>query len=205
MAYIAQTAFEVKNSNIRHEDMQNIPGVFGAVADSVFTPADCSAGFLCKQNALTVSEGYESFNILNGNTWQFVAAADGIATGKPGDATGIYAFNCYNVSSAVDVLGNVYHVGTANTLGLGLPAGERGDFTELRVGEMYKWGKGNFSTAPDEGLIYATISNGMLVATDTAPTDGSIYFEILREDGFTRGSRYAFDGYVLRCLRSVAA
>lgn len=205
MAYIAQTAFEVKNSNIRHEDMQNIPGVFGSVSDNVFTAADCSAGFLCKQSALTKSEGYESFGILNGNTWQFVAAADGIATGKPGDATGIYAFNCYNVSSAVDVAGNVYHVGTANTLGLGLPAGERGDFTELRVGEKYKFGKGNFSTAPDDGLIYATIANGLLVADDEAPTDGSIYFEILYEEGFNRGARYAFDGYVLRCLRSTAA
>lgn len=205
MASIAKTAFEVKNSNIRHNDMQNIPGYFGSGTGTDFAPDVCPSGFLCNQSELTASEGYESYGILNGNTWRFIAAAGGSATGKPGDHTGIYAFNSYSVNQVQDVRGNVYHVGTAYTLGLELPAGERGDFTEILIGEMYKFGEGNFSTAPGEDSKFATIANGLLVAAAEAPTDGSVYFEILREEGFTRGAHYGFDGYVLRAARSVAA
>ena len=48
--------------------------------------------------------------------------------------------------------------------------------------------------------------NGLLVATDTLPTSGEVYFEILREKPFTTGNRYAgFDGYVCAAKRSIAA
>ena len=121
-------------------------------------------------------------------------------TGKPGDHTGISACNTHNVQQVVDQLGNVYNVGK-NVLGLGLPAGERGVFTELIVGERYKFGKGNFSSIT-AGHGYATISSGKWASASSAPvTAGNVYAVIEREEGFERGTRYAFDGYVLRICR----
>lgn len=203
MAYTANTAFEVKNSNIRFNDIQNVPGYFGAVADGVFTAADCSAGTLCASAGLAPSEGYESVSpaILNGNTHQFILQANGKAAGYTGDHTGIYACNTHDIQQLTAPDGNVYNVG-ANTLGLGLPAGNRCAFTELIVGERYKFGSGNFSTLPAEGQTYATISNGFWVGAAAAPAAGNVYAVIERQEGFEKGVRYAFDGYVLRVFRA---
>ena len=60
MAYTAKTAFEVKNSNIRFNDIQNVPGYFGAMDDSDYVVADCDAGELVVSNALAPCEGYET-------------------------------------------------------------------------------------------------------------------------------------------------
>lgn len=205
MAIIEKTAFEVKNSNIRFNDIQNVPGYFGTVSQGTFTPADCSAGMVCTSSALAPCEGYEDFNILNGNTHQFVAAVSGSVTGNPGDHTGLYVCNTHDVEKMKDSQGNVYNVG-ANTLGLGLPAGERCAFTELIVGEKYKWGEGNFSTLPTEGQGFATLANGLWVGASAAPTDGSVYAEILpvaaSQSGFMKGLRYAFNGYWLKICRA---
>lgn len=206
MASIANTAFEVSVSNWTRNETQNVPGYFGSGTGTEFAGDICPAGFLVVRSELTESEGYESFGVLNGNTWRFVAAPDGIVDGRPGDHTGIYAFNSYNVNSVAQG-GNVWKVG-ANTLGLELPADVRGDFTELIVGEQYTFGAGNFSTLPSDltTTIYATIGNGLLVAGSTAPTDGGIYLKIYRQKPFTVGTRYAgFDGYVCEVLRSIAA
>lgn len=208
MASIANTAFEVSVSNITRNNIQNIPGYFGAVAEGVFTGAICPSGFLCVKSALAPSEGYTAQGILNGNTWQMVTAANGnSADGFAGDHTGLYAFNSYDVRQVQGNDGNVYKLG-ANFLGLELPAGVRGDFTEVVVGEQYTFGEGNFSTLPaDDDEIYATISNGLLVASDTKPTGGTgVYFEILRTKGFTVGARSAgFNGYVCVCKRTAQA
>lgn len=211
MASIAKTAFEVSNSNITRNNIQNVPGYFGSGTGTSFVPDICPSGFLCTRSELAANEGYEGkgakgADILNGNTWRFIAAAAGAADGRTGDATGIYAFNSYNAQQGT-IGGNTYYAG-ANTLGLELPAGERGDFTELMVGEKYKWGPGNFSTAPtDADFKYATIVNGMLVASKTQPADGSgVYLKILYSRAFTKGSRYAgFDGYVCEVCRAAAA
>lgn len=206
MASIANTAFEVSVSNSTRNETQNVPGYFGSGTGDEFAPDICPAGFLVTRSELTESEGYEQYSVLNGNTWRFVAATAGTVEGRPGDHTGIYAFNCYDVNSVAQG-GNVWKVG-ANTLGLELPAGVRGDFTELIVGEQYTWGAGNFSTLPTdlETTIYATIANGLLVASSTAPTDGSVYLRIYRQKNFTTGTRNAgFDGYVCEVMRSVAA
>jgi hypothetical protein len=209
MAIIEKTAFEVKNSNIRFNDIQNVPGYFGTVSQGTFTPADCSAGMVCKSAALAPCEGYEDFDILNGNTHQFVAAADGSADGYTGDHTGLYVCNTHDIEKMKDSQGNVYSGVAANTLGLGLPAGERCAFTELIVGEKYKWGEGNFSTLPTEGQGFATLANGLWVGASAAPTDGSVYAEILpvaaSQSGFIKGLRYAFGGYWMKICRSVAA
>lgn len=208
MASIANTAFEVSNSNVTRNEMQTIAGKFGSVSGTTFTSEICPAGFLCVQGALLPNEGYEgkgpsNANILNGNTWQFLTAETGNVDGFTGDHTGIYAFDCYDVQKLAHN-GNAWMVG-ANTLGLELPAGERGDFTEIIIGEQYTFGKGNFATLPtDATYIYATIDDGLLVASASKPAGGTgVYFEIMRTKPFTVGARYAgFDGYVCRAKRT---
>lgn len=218
MAYIKNTAFEVYVTNSKRNDTQNITGKFGSFAGETFTPADCSAGFLCTQNSLLPNSGYESaqsFNstsgnfeaatgVKNGNSWYMVAAASGKAIGLTGDHTGIYACNTYNVNrlGSGDMIINF----AGKTLGLGIPADERGDFTELIVGEQYNFGAGNFTTVPTASLLYCTIENGLLVAQAAAPTDDSVYFQVMKLDGrFTEGAYDASAKYTLRCLRSAAA
>lgn len=205
MAHIAQTMFEVSVSNITRNGTQNIPAYFGSVEGSTFTSEICPAGFLTVKHALTDSEGYTG--IKNGNTWQMVKATNGLSGGMYGDHTGIYAFNSYGFPSATDALGNVYHVG-ASTFGLELPVGERGDFTELIVGEQYTFGKGNFSTLPtDLTYKYITIANGLLVASTSAPDAGTgVYLELLRTKPLTIGARDAgFSGYVCVVKRTAEA
>lgn len=205
MASIANTAFEVSVSNITRNNIQNVPGYFGSGTGTSFVPDICPAGFLCTRSELAENEGYGA-GVLNGNTWRFIAAAAGTSGDRLGDHTGIYAFNSYNAQQGT-IGGNTYYAG-ANTLGLELPAGERGDFTELIVGEQYTWGVGDFSTAPtDADFKYATIVNGLLVASKTAPAEGSgVYLKILRSKPFTKGARYAgFDGYVCEVCRAAAA
>lgn len=208
MASIANTAFEVSVSNITRNETQNIPGYFGSGTGESFVADICPSGFVCVRSELTLSEGYEAQNILNGNTWRMIAATSGIVEGRPGDHTGLYAFNSYDTAMAYqNINGNQWRIG-ANTLGLELPAGVRGDFTELIVGEQYTFGAGNFSTAPTDltSTIYATIVNGLLVAGSSAPTDGSVYLKIYRQKNFTVGTRNApFVGYVCEVMRSVSA
>lgn len=200
---MANYMFEVTVSNSVRNQTQNVPGKFGTGTGGSFNPLVCQAGTLCVQNGLIPSEGYEAFNILNGNTWYFNAAASGKVVGQPGDHTGIYAFNNYDVNKAVSG-DNQWNLG-ANTLGLPLPAGNRGDFCELIVGEQYTWGKDNFTAVPTEGQIYATIANGQWTPTQTAPTDGSVYAQILRTKPVNEGTTFWGDGYVLVIRRSVAA
>jgi len=207
MAHIANTAFEVKVSNISRNNTQNVAGAFFTYADSTYTPEICPAGFLCVESALMANKGYEGkgasgADILNGNTWKFLGASNG-AAGSLGDHTGIYAFNSYDVNKVSSVDGNVYNLG-GNTLGLELPAGEIGDFTEIIIGEQYKFGKGNFSTLPaSASAIYCTISSGRLVASTSAPSaDTGLYFKILRTEPFSKGVRSAFDGYIVKACRA---
>lgn len=185
MSFIKETLFEVAIP----DGVKNTSGKFGKVESDKFVYEDCSAGMLCVQHSLTDNEGYESAGYKNGNDWNFIAAANGKAGGNLGDATGIYAFNNYARNRAVDGNGNVWVEGR-NTLGIGLPAGERGDFKELFVGKQYFFGKGDFATAPTgDTHKFATIQNGRLVAAATAPTTGGeVYFKILGELGVTEGS-----------------
>ena len=211
MASVPNTAFEVKVSNIERNNTQNVAGKFGAGTGASFVSDICPSGLLCVQGALLPNEGYEGLgpsgaNILNGNTWEFTAAANGNAGGMLGDHTGIYAFNSYDVRQITDG-STVWKLG-ANFLGLELPANVVGDFTEIIIGEQYKFGAGNFSTVPASATaIYATIANGQLVASATAPAAGSgVYFEILREEAFSVGARSAgYMGYVCRAKRTASA
>lgn len=196
---MANYMFEVTVSNSVRNQIQNVPGKFGTNTGSSFVPAECYAGTLCVRNGLIPSEGYESFNILNGNTWYFNAVTSGAVDGRTGDHTGIYAFNNYNVNRAVSG-DNAWNLG-ANTLGLSLPANERGDFCELIVGEQYTFGADNFSTAVSTNG-YATIANGKLVPAAAAPTDGTVYAKILRTKPMNEGTEYWGVGYVVEICRA---
>lgn len=205
MSKIKNTRFEVFVSNSKRNDNQNVTGKFGSFSGSDFTPDDCAAGFLCVTKERLPLLGYEDAGLKNANSYYMIAATNGNVAGLPADRTGIYACNTYDVNKAVDSDGMVVNL-PGKTLGLALPADERGDFTELMVGEQYNFGAGNFSTAPSESLKYATITNGLLVAVAAAPTDGSIYFAI--EDFSKRFIEGAYDGgqkITVRCLRSVKA
>ena len=197
MAFTAQTMFEVKVSNSVNDQTQNVPGKFGTGTGADFVPADCDAGFICVQNGLIPSEGYESIvdansnpKILNGNTWYFNAAANG----AQGIGAGLFACNTYDVQKLVNGE-NTYNIGV-KTLGLGLPAGERGSFCQLKPNEQYTFGAGNFTAVPTTEQ-YATVANGKLTPTATLPTAVGGYFEISRTIPVNEGSTYWGEGYVL--------
>ena len=197
--------FEVKDGKDIYTP-NNVAGKFGTNTGASFVGAVCPAGTLCVQNGLIPSEGYEAFNILNGNTWYFNAATSGAVAGKTGDHTGIFAFNGYDVNKVSDG-SNTYNIG-AKTLGLSLPAGERGDFTELVVGQQYKWDIGNFTTTPAVGQ-FATIASanaGKWTPASSAPAAGGVvYAQILRTEPINEGVRFKGDGYIVRILRAVQA
>ena len=203
MAYIANTAFEVKVSNSIYDGVQNVAGKYRVRNGDEETLDICSAGFLVKQSGLIPSEGYEDIPVLNGNTWYFTDAATGAVYGLTGDHTGIFAANTYNVHSVVSANGEMkYNLG-ANTLGLSIPADEIGDFTELRVGEQYKFGAGNFASTPTVGE-FVEIDDGLWTASSsTAPASGGVvYGQVLRSEPFNEGASFWGTGYIVRILRA---
>lgn len=197
--------FEVYASNSIRHGLQNITGKYGSFSGENFTAEDCQAGFLCKKTKELPVEGYEKY-LKNGNSWYMEKAEDGIVDGMPGDDTGIYACNNYDVAKAK--VGNATINFAGQTLGLSLLADERGDFTMLKVGEKYNFGKDNFSTFPNDVKTtpYATIQNGLWVATATKPTDGSVYAQVVNTDKrFTEGAYDAGQKVELLILRSTKA
>lgn len=183
--------FEVYVSNSIRNGLQNITGKYGSFSGEIFTGADCQAGFLCVATKRLPNEGYEEY-LKNGNSWYMETAKGGIVEGFTGDRTGIYACNNYDVAKA-SIGEAVVNFGGA-TLGVPVLADERGDFTELMVGEQYNFGKDNFSTLPTDlsATKYAIIENGLWKATASAPNDGSIYAEVL--DINKRFIEGAYDG-----------
>ena len=188
MAYIANTAFEVRVSNHEFDSVANITGKFLNGSDE---PEICSAGFLCKRVALIDNEGYPQ-GTKNGNTWTMQAGA----------ATDIlFAANPHNVNEITDPIGgNVYKV-NRETLGLPIPAGVEDTFTMIRADgtHVYRFGVGNLTTALGTNgyLTCGTSTNaGKLVPAAAAPEAGSgIYFQVLGSGNFTQGA-YAGFGYV---------
>ncbi len=173
MAHIEKTFFEVKNSNLMFDGMQNIAGTFVSGDE----PDICPSGFLCVKKELMDCTGYSG--IKNGNTWVFEAAENGKS--KDGALPEIFAFNSCDANKVAGLNGNRWYVG-AETAGLELPAGEVETFTRIKPGEIYRFGEGNFSTLPASlpDCKYVKIENGLLVASSSAFTarDG-IVFEIL--------------------------
>ena len=215
MADAMTYGFEVVVSNSKRNDTQNITGIFGTVAGSpaVHTPAAVYAGTLCKKaDALEAgvrpyNEGYESAKIRNVNDYYMVAADDGIVDKFPGDHTGIYAANTYNVNQLSD--GTLAINFPGKTLGLQTPAGERTDFTEIIIGEMYAFGYLNTSYAatPDSsdsdsnftpGTIFYVV-NGVLSSVEGDA--GELAFEVVGTARFTEGAADGGRKIVVQAIR----
>lgn len=207
MADAMTYGFEVIVSNSKRNDTQNITGIFGTVAGSpaVHTPAAVNAGTLCKKaDALEdgavrpYNEGYTAAKIRNKNDYYMIAADDGLVAKFTGDHTGIYAANTYNVNQLSDGTLSINFPG--KTLGLQTPAGERTDFTEIIVGEMYAFGYLNTSYAatPDSAASDSNFTPGTVlyvangVLSSVTGDAGELAFEVV--DGTGRFTEGAGDG-----------
>lgn len=188
MPHIENTAFELRVSNHMFDTTKNVAGKF-----QNSTPADeeCPAGFLVVPTGKLPNEGYSG--VYNENAYLMGAAAE--ATAEE-----IYACNTFNVQELPGPFGTSYKVGT-NTLGLPIPAGQRGTYTRIDEGDIMRLGVGNFASAPTVGQ-YASVQDGKLVPAADAPTTmGALYFEVLSTGTFTQGAYASFAYYLLRAHR----
>lgn len=183
------TAFELRVSNHVWEKQKNITGFYKPGE----APAACYAGQLVVQGIQLPNEGYIGLN--NENAWIM-----GNPTGN--DTRDIYACNTFNVNEIQDpVTGSIYKVGS-NTLGLPIPAGQRGTYTRIDEGDMMRFGVGNFNGTPTVGQ-YATVNQkGALEPSASIPTGiNTLYFEVLSTGSFTQGAYASFAYYLLRAKR----
>lgn len=184
---ITNSAFELRVSNHMFDTTKNITGKF-----QNSTPADeaCAAGFLVVPGNRLQNEGYAN-TVKNENAY-LMGAAD-TAT-----ADALYACNTFNVQEIAGPFGTVYKVGS-NTLGLPVPAGERGTYTRLDEGDICRFGIGNFTTAISTngyGTLGTSTNAGKIVPSASAPTaTGTWYFTIEGSGNFTQGA-YAGFAYV---------
>lgn len=194
MAYIANTAFEIKISNHEFDSIANITGKYqSSSADAVICP-----GFLATRASLIPNEGYyqvgpggSTVTLNNTNTWIMNDAVDTDTAQK-----GIYACNPFDVNMVSDGQGNFYKVG-ANTLSIQVPAGHLTTWTKIEFNNnnVYRFGVGNLSTTLSTNT-YFTIDDGLLVPGASAPaTAGVPYFELVQTGTFTEGPYAAF-GFV---------
>ena len=192
MAFTANSMFEARVTNAVFDEIANVTGKY----QSSGTDADCSAGFLCVRGATRLAnEGYTS--IYNDNAYIFGAAA---AT----DYDGIYACNPFQVETGVSNRGNVYKIG-AETLGLGIPAGEFDTFTKINFdnASIYRFGAGNMSTTVSTNTFF-TIANGLLVPAASAPaTEGTPYFKLVGSGTATEGAYASMTYYDVMACRDV--
>ena len=190
MAFIANTAFELKVTNHEFDSTANISGYFGEIDAELgqFREMDCSAGILCKRVMLTANEGYA---VSNGNTWNMRSATSTDLLNEP-----IYACNPHNVNTVTDARGNVYKIGST-TLGLGIPAGERDTFTRIDFlpgDRHYRFGIGNVSGTLGTNGFLTIGTDGLLTPAASAPaTAGAVYFKVLGTGNFTEGAYNSFE------------
>lgn len=185
MAYIEKTAFEPRITNNEFNELCNITGRY-QVSEA---DADCSAGLLVVRGEQLPCAGFNG--IKNENAFYMTAA--GAAANAD---TGVYACNTYEWPMLGGRNGNNYAVGTA-TLGLGVPAGRDGTFTEIVFDgkHAYRFGEGNVNGAIGQNTIF-TIANGLLVPAAAAPTaTGAIYFKLKGTGNFTEGAGQSFVYY----------
>lgn len=190
MAFIANTMFETKVTNAVFDETLNVAGKYQASS----ADADCSAGLLCVRASALANQGYTSIN--NTNAYIFNAAAST-------DITGIYACNPFQVQEGTSARGNVYKIG-AETLGLGIPAGEIDTFTEIQFDNksIYRFGAGNLSTAISTNT-YFTVANGLLVPGASAPKAGTPYFKLVGSGVATEGAYTSMTYYDVMACRDV--
>lgn len=183
MAYTANTAFEARLTNNALDTLANVAGKFGTLAGTVFTPADCSAGFLCVASGKLPCEGFAG--VYNENSYQMVAAT---AAASANDI--IYACDTHD-NQLIGNGSNNYFVGT-ETLGLGVPANRYGNFCQIKFDNrsIYRFGEGNVTGSGG----YYTIADGKLAGTASAPTTvGAVYFELVGTGNFVEGASQSFE------------
>lgn len=198
MGFTASTAFEDRVTNSRFNDLANVAGKFGTVSGTTLTPADCSAGWLCTKSIRLPVEGMSG--VENENTYAMIAATSSINAGTP-----VYACNTHDIQYLSDGAGNNYAIGH-KTLGLGVPSGRYGTFTNIIFDGQheYRFGVGNINNTLSTNK-YFTIDAGQLKAQASAPaTNGAIYFELVGTGNFTEGSSASF-GYVDVVAKTVYA
>ena len=193
MAFTANTMFEARVTNAVFDEIANVTGKY----QSSGSDADCSAGFLCVRGATRLAnEGYTG--LYNDNAYIFGAAA---AT----DYDGIYACNPFQVQEGSSQRGNIYKIG-AETLGLGIPAGEFDTFTKINFDNqsIYRFGAGNMSTTVSTNT-YFTIASGQLVPAASAPAKaGKPYFKLVGTGTATEGAYASMTYYdVMACRDTV--
>lgn len=203
MAFIANTAFEIKVSNHEFDSIANITGKYQASnADAEICP-----GFLATRASLAVNEGYDqvgptgsTVTLTNTNTWVMNDAVDSDTA-----QNGIYACNPFDVNMASDGQGNFWKVG-ANTLSIKVPAGYLTTWTKIEFNNnnVYRFGIGNLSATLGSNT-YFTIDDGLLVPGASAPASAGVpYFELVRSGTFTEGAYAAFDYVDVRACISEA-
>lgn len=191
MAFVANTMFETKVTNAVFDETLNVAGKYQYSA----ADADCSAGLLCVRASALPNDGYSG--LYNTNAYIFNAAA---AT----DYDGIYACNPFQVQEGSSQRGNIYKIG-AETLGLGIPAGEVDTFTKIEFDNksIYRFGAGNLSTAISTNTFF-TIANGLLVPAASAPAKaGTPYFKLIAAVTTTEGAYASMTAYDVMACRDV--
>lgn len=191
MAFIANTMFETKVTNAVFDETLNVAGKYQASS----ADADCSAGLLCVRASALPNDGYSG--LYNTNAYIFNAAA---AT----DHDGIYACNPFQVQEGSSQRGNIYKIG-AETLGLGIPAGEVDTFTKIEFDNksIYRFGAGNLSATISTNT-YFTIANGLLVPAASAPAKaGTPYFKLVGSGVATEGAYASMTYYDVMACRDV--
>lgn len=195
MAYIDKTAFEPRITNNEFNELCNITGRYQASSKD----ADCSAGLLVVRGDQLPCEGFTG--VKNENAFYMTAATSAVTAD-----TGVYACNAYDVPMVTGRNGNSYAIGTA-TLGLGIPAGRDGTFTEIVFDgkHAYRFGEGNLASAIGANTVF-TIDAGLLKPAAAAPTAaGSVYFKLKGTGNFTEGTGQSFAYYdVWACKVSTA-
>ena len=169
MAYIANTAFEIKVSNHEFDSIANITGKYQASS----ADAEICPGFLATRASLVVNEGYDQVG----------------PTGSTVTLT-----NTFDVNMASDGQGNFWKVG-ANTMSIKVPAGYLTTWTKIEFNNnnVYRFGIGNLSATLGSNT-YFTIDDGLLVPGASAPASAGVpYFELVRSGTFTEGAYAAFD------------
>lgn len=180
MAFITKTAFEPRIVKNRTNDLCNVAGKFYSSS----AVADCSAGMLVKRNELLDCEGFSG--VKNENAWKMVVAE---STDLANEV--IYACNTYEPKRI-----DQYYIGH-DTLGLGVHAGDMGNFTivEFDGQSVYRFGEGNIDGTIGTKTIF-TIDDGLLKPESAAPTTtGAIYFELRGTGKFVEGNRESFTYY----------
>lgn len=189
MSFIANTAFEARITNNDNDNLANVAGKFGSFSGETFTAADCSAGLFVVPHSKLPCEGFSG--VKNENAYYMTLA--GTAT-TANDV--VYACNTYDNQLLANG-NNAYFMGK-KTLGLGVPAGRYGNFTEIKFDNrsVYRVGAGNIASTIGTNTYFTIADTGLLTPTNAAPASAAaLYFTLEGTGKFVEGTGESF-GYV---------